>query len=326
MAPTTPVDVIDVNPPSEDEQFAMQAGSAVQAFLGSLRGFFSEAMQIESAAKTSLSVARAMKEPTTADEDAEVQTFTKGTSVAIKAAESHWEFRLTVHQFHRRLTAALSRSTDALTEANSIGNNLHNAYVVKERRRAAAETEWLRIEAVQVAAAARQKELDLLARQADDAEAASADLSEREQTFVDLVFAHGDAMKAAKTAGYKNPLEKGAQLMTVAKIQAAVQAKQAAAALRSQAAARKAAPLEIESRTVQPDIQRGRGVTGDRTTWGAEVMDEAKLIEAVFAGTYGIPRDVLMVNPAKVRDYGKSMHELIDRWPGVRHTKITKTV
>ena len=33
-----------------------------------------------------------------------------------------------------------------------------------------------------------------------------------------------------------------------------------------------------------------------------------------------------MVNPVVVNKHGQSMHEAIDKWPGVRHTKKTKTI
>ncbi len=310
-------------PVSEDELFAVEAGTAVQAFLGGVRAFFQQATQLERSAKLTLQEAKALVLPTNGAEDEALQTFIKGTSVAAKAVEEHWDICQRVSAFHKRLTGARARSVDALKEANLLGNNLHNRYVAEAKRKAAEEQERVRKEAERKASEDRQKELDELERQANEAEAASATLSEREQIFVDMYFANGNAMKAAQVAGYKNPMEKGAALILLPKIKAAVEAKQSAAAIRSQAKAKSEAPLEVEVETVKADITRAAGVKGDVTTWGYEVLDEAAFIEAFRSGKYGVPTNCVQPAPKGLGELARGLRENLDRIPGLRHKKTT---
>jgi hypothetical protein len=95
--------------------------------------------------------------------------------------------------------------------------------------------------------------------------------------------------------------------------------------MRAQAAATKEQPLDVQYQQAKPDVKRAAGAS-DRTTHGAEVMDEAALHDAVFAGRFGIPRDVLVVDHARVNAYGKDLKELINKWQALRYTKNTKVV
>ena len=150
-------------------------------------------------------------------------------------------------------------------------------------------------------------------------------LSEREQHFVNLVAFGGDPSTAARTVGYKDPFKAAARLLTYTKIASAITAAAEAKAIRDQAAAKRLAPIVVDIPTVHADVARSAG-SFDRTTWSAELLDEQALIEAVIRGGAGIPRDILQVNPAKLNEYARSLHELIDRWPGVRSVKKTTTV
>jgi predicted transcriptional regulator len=63
------------------------------------------------------------------------------------------------------------------------------------------------------------------------------------------------------------------------------------------------------------------------------VLDERSLMTAFlgcapedYKNRFGIPADLFMVNPVKLAEYGRSLHERLDGWPGVRHTKKTRAV
>ena len=43
-------------------------------------------------------------------------------------------------------------------------------------------------------------------------------------------------------------------------------------------------------------------------------------------GEHGIPLDCLQINTVKLNEYARSLHEQLDRWPGVRARKTTKVV
>ncbi len=206
-------DVIDVPATNEDEQFVVPAGDAVKAFLGGVRQFFAVAKGYETAAKDTLAKARGLTLPTNSDEDVAIQGFIKATSVDKKIVEEHWNICQVVHGFHKRLTAARQRPVAMIEEANAIGNRLHNAYVENERRRASQEQERVRQEAERRAAEDRQRELDAAEAAAVKAEEASTDLSEREQTFVEIYFASGNGQRAASVAGYKDALKTAARLL-----------------------------------------------------------------------------------------------------------------
>jgi hypothetical protein len=322
-------DIIDVTgrlaTTNEDERFIEDAGIAVRSFLAGLGEFFRTASAMERRAADRLTFARSLSTPKTADEDVTLQTLIRETTADSKAAIEHWNICQAVSGFHRRLTSARARTVDTLTEANTIQNRLHNAFTDAERRKAAEETERKRVEAERQAQADRDAEVARQEAAAAKAEAEAPDLSEREAVFVDLIVAGNKPSLAAQRAGFKNFSTVGPQLLERPKIAQAIEAKERAAAMRAQAQAVKQQPLDVQHEATKPDIKKASGAS-DRTTHGAEVVDEAALHDAVFAGRFGIPRDVLVVDPAKVNRYGKDLKELINKWPGVRYTKNTKVV
>jgi hypothetical protein len=134
------------------------------------------------------------------------------------------------------------------------------------------------------------------------------------------------------------------------KILTALEARRAADEVRQQAAAKAQAPISVDVPVERPRVSSAAGLSS-RTRWGATVLDAGLLTDAVFVefgttlaawigkpvdeatvrgflkGYAGqIPRDVLAVDESIVRKYGESLHEAIDRWPGVVHTKNTKGV
>ncbi len=316
----------DQNEP-EDQREALVDGTAIVAWLKSLGPFFLRALALEQAAKARLEAARKLKAPTTAEEDVAIQQFIQQTRKATAEVDDHWSITTLISRLHRRMTGRRGISTTALEKAQGIAQGHHNVWVQKKEAIAKAENDRLRREAE--AEAQRQREADLqeAERVALAAEAGLADLSAREAVFVDAVHAGANPTAAATRAGYRNPAVQGARLMAEDKIAKALEGKRTADATREQARQMAQAPIsaQVNVPTIRPDVQRAAGAS-DRTTHGAEVDDEAKLIAAVLAGHPGIPADILTIDRAKVNAYGKSLKERINFWPGVRYTKKTTTV
>jgi hypothetical protein len=302
------------------------AVEVIGGFLKNMIGFAGTALDLERDAHDRLAQARTFTRPTSGAQDAVLQTYIKDNTQAKKRVEQHWGLTSIVSQFHRRLTARRAIATDALEQGQNIANRLHNEWVDGERRRVAEEQERLRRAEEAKAAESRQRELDRLEAEALEREAASGDLSSREQAFVAAYVqgqgTQGDPTSAARRAGYKDPVAQGARLIQSSKVKAAIEAKLEAVRIRDQAAAMAEMPLEVaETPTVEADIRR---VGADVTRWKAEILDERMLIEAVLGGKYGIPSDILTVNPVKLNEYARSLHHLLNRWPGVRAVSTTK--
>lgn len=318
----SPADIVEV---SEDEQFVAQAATHVLAFLKRLGEFFTIARALEESAVATLDAARGLQPSTNADEDVKVQQFIKKTSADAKDVADHWSITTVIHGFHRRMTGRRAVAEGKLKEANAIGNALHNRYVDERKRKAAEAQEQERRAAETRARLEREQEQAAREAEALKAESEAPELSEREQRFVDEVFKLIPPSQAARIVGYKNHALQAEKLLALPKIQAAIEVKRKAAAIREQAAAEAQKPLDIQVETVRPEIDRAVGAR-DRTTHSAEVVDAQALIQACIAGGYGIPWDILDVKPAKVNEYARSLHERISLWPGVRYVKKTTVV
>lgn len=317
----------EVLPAVDQDQSALMAdGSAIATFIANAGAFFSKARDLEEQSKSTLVIARTLIEPTTQEQDEEMQAFIRKANAGTKAIEAHWDICGVFHKMHRMLTARRGIGVAAYTDAAQIAQRHHNNYAEKERRRAAEEQERLRIKAENEAREARERELAEAEKRALDLEAASEDLSEREKQFVKLIVAGMLPTHAARQVGYKNPDQQGASLMERPKIQSAIAAKREADAILAQTAAKRDAPLSVEVPIVKPAISRGPGGGHDRTSHTGEVLDEQAFIAAVIAGKHGIPWDVLTVNQTKLNDYARSLQERLNTWPGVRHVKKTTTV
>jgi hypothetical protein len=337
-ARVAPIDIdVESAQASQDQQLVSTDSASLRSFLGGLTAFFTKAGELERAAKERLDMARQLKAPTDAASDEKIQHFIRDAKAEIKVVEDHWTITAVVHTLHRKLTAARNRVTskDAkglpvgmLDEAAAIAQKLHNRYVEDEQRRAKQEEDRLREEAEARARQDRENELARLEAQALALESTNPDLSERETTFTSRVAAGSNASDAARIAGYKDPDTQAVRLLKTPKIVSAIEGLRAAANLRKQATATKAMPVQVETTTVRPNITKAAGAT-DRTTHGAEVFDTDALIVAVLdpmmRTRLGIPADIVSINESKVNEYGGSLKELINTWPGVRHTKKTST-
>lgn len=319
---TTPdvIDVGDSNPiNAEDVQLATTAGEAVRTFLLGVREFFLTAQTLEAKALATLDQAKALRLPATADDDLTLQKFIRQTSADNKVVTEHWKITTTISAFHKRMTGKRAVATTALDAANKIGNDLHNAYVQAAERKAREEQERLRRVAEQEEADRRQREQDALEAEAVRREEAAGELSARELTFVDLYLARGDGQNAARAAGFKSPAKDAARLLTLKKIQDALEAKRSAAAIRQQAAAIKREPLVVDVPEVKANVLQASGSFQRAAPGSAELLDEAALIEAIFAGKYGIPRTILKIDQTALNLQARDLGVLINRWPGCRY-------
>lgn len=325
--PSTTEQLIPLTPDTEELTFMAEVGLVLVEFLKApaVVAFFTQARTLETKALARLSQAKALKAPTSAGEDETIQVFIKSANAEKKTVMEHWTIASKVHQLHKRLVARRSKSETALEEAANLAQTLHNRYVEEARRKAAQEQDRLRREAELRAQADRQRELDELEAAAVKAEGASEDLSEREQAFVQAFYSTGNGLASAQRAGFKDPAKAASRLLSATKIQRALAGLQAAAAARQQAAAVQEQPLDVQVETVTADVVKASGAV-DRTTYKMEITDPVALREAAFAGTYGIPHDMLAADPVKGNEYARSMREIINRWPGCRLVKSTKTV
>lgn len=316
-----------IEPHDPDLAVVETDGSVIAKFIEGIVHFFREARELEVKAVTTLSKARALKAPKSADDDSNIQTFIKQANADRKTVDAHWSICQTFSQVHRRLTSARARATDPLEEAARIAQRLHNDYAEEQRRIAAREQERLRQEAEEKARQDREREAQQLEAAALEREQASAELSEREQHFVRLVADNNQPPAlAAFNAGFKNQEKAAARLMATPKIIDAIKATRDAIAIRQQAAATREKPLDVRVETVKPAVGKAIGGSFDRTTHSAEVLDQDAFIAAVISGKHGIPWDVLTVNQPKLNEYARSLQERINLWPGIRHNRNTKTV
>jgi hypothetical protein len=326
-------DVIDVGGEvvGEEIQTYQEDGGILTGFIQGIGAFLTKARSLEAKADAIAARSKALVMPTNADEDAAMQRFVQEASTVTKAIESHWTVTSTFSQFHRRLTAARGRATEKSDGAGARAQRFHNEYVAAAKRRAAEETARQEQAAREEAERRRQAELAASEAEAVKREEAAADLSDREKAFVTLFLGGMKAQEAAKRAGYKDAVATAARLTTSGKIQAAIKAAQEAAAIRKQAEARKAAPLEVrEVETVKPDVLK-EGT--DRKTWRGELVDLESLMTAFlgckpadYQNRFGIPADLFTVDQAKLTEYARAMHAGLNRWPGVKAIEKTTTI
>ena len=313
--------------PAEDALEALvpvEDKNLVTSFLGKIAPFVKRAIELEAKAKDYQLEAKKLKAPTTADEDAKIQTFIRTGNAAKKTVEEHWKITAIISGIHRKLTAKRGIAVQALEDGAAIAQRLHNSYVDAEKRRVAEENRRRQEEAEANARAEREREAAALEEKALEAERGMQGLSEREQAFVERVHAGVTPARAAEVAGFKNATAQAARLMAEPKIVQALEAKRTAEAVRTQAAAVREQPLEVQFEEAKPEIQKAGGF--DRSTHTAEVLDETAFIAAVIQGKHGIPWDVLTVNQTKLNEYARSLQERIGMWPGIRHKKSTKTI
>ncbi|CAB4199703.1 Terminase small subunit, partial [uncultured Caudovirales phage] len=156
-------------------------------------------------------------------------------------------------------------------------------WVNAERARAEAEAARQREENERLAREQRAADLAKAEAEAEALEAIAADLSEREQIFVEQFVATNDSIKAAQRAGYKNPEATAVRLLGTKKIVAALEAHRAALVLRLQADAVSQQPLDVAPVVVETAVASVAG-TSLRTYYSCGDVDVLALAKAVVAG------------------------------------------
>lgn len=326
-------DVLDVGAllgVPEDEQLAQTDGGAIRDFVKGLTGFFLTATAMEKAAVNKLATAKQLIPPTTSQADEVIQKFIQGTTADRKQVEAHWGICAIVHRFHRRLTAKRDIAVQALTDANAIGNRLHNGYTEMANRRAEQAEREAREREEFLARQERDQELARLEADAVEREESSPDLSDREESFVGFFVGGsggvaGNGQRAAQAAGYSDALKSSARLLSSVKIQMAIKAKQGAAEIRRQAVVRAAEPITVHVDEVKPDITRAGG-SYDCTTESAEIIDPDALRQAYLSGKYGLPLDLMDPSQKVCNALAKSMGPRLNTIPGLRYKSTTKVV
>lgn len=318
--------VVEVLSPIEEQELSLTNNLAkgIIEWATGLVGFFREAIALEHQAKNALAEAKALKAPTTVEEDQALQLRIKAASAGKKNHVSKWGITAQVHQLHGRLVAVRKRGETAWDETIDITNNLHQEWRTAQEREASRLQELERQAADARALEDRNRELEQLENEALEAEEKSADLSARELCYVESIIAGMTPVKAAKAAGYKHPEDIAAKLELSTKILAAIRGKREAAAIRQQAAAVQQAPLERgHVPEVKPAVSYVAGA-GDRTRASAKLVDATALIAAVLAGKHGIPLTVLSINEVELNRLARELGSVISKWPGVEYVEKTR--
>lgn len=206
------------------------------------------------------------------------------------------------------------------------------AFEHAERERVRLEEDRQRIANERIADEKRERELADLERQAQQAEATSADLSDRERAFVmrchaslgaDLTSARW-LNAAAESCGFKQD-GYGVTLFKREKIQYALTALKQAQAIREQAAAVAEKPVEVTKVEVQSNLAK---VAGTRTvkTYTGECFDYRLYVESFQRGLVDIEQFMQLTQPSTTggNSLARSLRENLDRVPGWRHI-LTET-
>lgn len=303
-----------------------QGFAALSDFSARLAEFLERAEFLTKRSDETLERAKRLVAPTSAQEDEAIQLEAKRSNADLRETREHFDsITKPLTQLHRYFTGKRTRAEQPTEEATKIHNRFHQGWVTAERLRVERENEVRRLAAEAKAREEQRRELDKLEAAALAKEAASDALSERERRFVELATSGTEAAAAATQAGFADGFKAAARLMGSAKVQRAIAARMEAASIRQQAEAVRQEPIAVDFVPVEANITRAAGAK-DRTTWTAVVDDADLLIAAAISGKHGIPRDVLKVDEVKLNEYARSLHHLIDKWPGVRAVSSTKVV
>lgn len=248
----------------------------------------------------------------------------KGAKALKREIEAHYDAikkplntaRNTVLQMERDHLAPIEQAITVLERTAT-------SYLREQERieREAAET--ARRKAEDAERKRREAEQAEAERRAEALEAASENLSAREQRFVQLLVAMKDrtikaVVMAAKLAGYKDPEASGRRLIGSQKVNDAIEAADKAAAIRREAEAKKAAPMVVETTPVESQIGKVAG-TSNRTYYGCGDVDLRALILAAAENIKtGDGTMVLALQPDTVylNEQARSLKEMFPRvWP-----------
>ena len=295
----------------------------VEDFLGAMEPFFRTAAALEARTVTLAARGQALVQPSSLETDEATASFIRDARAHGKAVEAHWSTIVSLfHRVHRGLTAGRAKGTEPVEKAVKRAEQLRASWAAEDRQRRDAEQRRLDALAEQQAALDRQAELDRMEAEALRLEAASDELSAREQAFVKAVASGTEQGEAARLADYKDWFRAAHRLLGVPKVTKAINALRDAAAVRQQAAAVAALPVAPVSAPVVESQTAG----GARETYSMEYTDPRLVVEAVIGGKHGMPADLLEPSQAKGTEYARSLRQLVNRWPGCKLKVTPSTV
>ena len=331
MKSTRQVQDLEVVGQDEHLELVRSMQVAVSDFFLGAGKFFQEARDLRVQATDVLTRARALTVPTDDNGDQVVQRVVIDSNKIKKVNKEHWEpITQTLHKLHRLMTSGRGTCEADTDDAARIGNRFHSDYVAEKERKARVEQQRLD----RLAREAAQREQDEINRRLEEErmklEADSPDLSDGEHKFVACYDWTGDVIRSERAGGYKAGY--GSKLLGRDKIKAALELLHKKRELSRQQEAAKAAPVVPKAvAPVRPTFSHVVG-GGTRKQRGADVFDEAALIEAILLqaryppaeGDHVIPTNVLKIHAPKVNEYGRSLGRAINVWPGVRYTEDSK--
>lgn len=249
-----------------------------------------------------------------------VRQFTKDVKALKRTIEAHYD------RIKRPLTDAKNtvlkmekEHLAPLDQAIRVAESLDIAWVNAERQRAEAEAARQREENERIAREQRAADLARAEAEAEALEATAADLSEREQIFVEQFVATNNSTKAAQRAGYKNPEATAVRLLGTKKIAAALDAHRAALVLRLQAEAVSQQPLDVAPVVVETAVASVAG-TALRTYYSCGEVDVLALAKAVVAGKVSVL--ALQANTVFLNKQASALKDLFPQaFPGCQLAK-----
>lgn len=344
---TKPVARATSEPPRTAEVLAVQRDQdelltvkqKIMEFLDNLKPFFAKATEIERDASDFAGSVKLIKPPTNGEEDAAIVRMLQVGKEKKEKATLHWSLRKLFYAVNQRMLDAEKRPVLLLDTANATLQRHHTAWKEADDRRV--REEQRRIDDAAKLEEQRRRDAEV-ARMEEDArsrEEAVPDLSARETLFVELYVTDqrdsGNGPECSKRAGFTaDPFQSAARLLALPKIQQAIQAKQAAIAIRRQAEAKRAEPVTVPANT--PVVERDLFKVGrDTVRWGGDVVDPDAFFDAcgipeeivirTATGPIRINRSVFEINGPAINTLGKELKERLDHIPGLRHRKTTST-
>ena len=315
---------------SEHLELVRSLQDGITTFFRGASVFFEGASLLREEAKLMLARAEALTVPTDDASDKIVQRVVIDSTRGRKANTEHWEpITKTFHKVHKVLTGGRGEAEKDFVRSASIGNRHHSDYVAEQERKARIEQQRLDRLAREAAQRERDEENRRLEEERLTLEADSPNLSDREQRFVNAYDRHGSVLQAEQTAGYKSGY--GVKLIDREKIQAALELLVKTREVARQQEIVKTAPIIPKATAVVRSTVSHVVGAGSRKQRGANIYDEAALIEAILMqaanppgdGEPVIPTDVLTIKAPKVNEYARSLGRGINEWPGVRFTEET---
>ena len=298
----------------------------VATLMQNMQVFFAKAEDLEAQAKAELADAQATwKAPTCKEEDEDLVARIRQNAAATKEFDAHWEITTVLSRMHRSMTGLRNRGADMREKIKNHGNYLHAAWERLERERVQREEAELRRQEQARLQQQREAEAAEAERTAIEAEANSPHLGERESRFVDLYMANGgDAVRAAKGAGYANVDANANRLLKTSKIMQAIEARRQAVAIRQQAAAKAALPVEP---TIQHAAPVAQVAAKARTYQSCEVTDAAKfmavLLDPQLRAHYRVPAEAATFVQSVLNDMARQIGDKVNLVPGLRLKVVT---